>query len=183
MGSTDVYLDGSTLGTFSGQASAGDSDAFVRKYDATGSEVWTFQFGTAGFDQATSSNFVDATGVYVPGLTDGTFAGQTTAGGFDAFVVKFREPDLNDDGIDDDADNCPTVFNPDQADTDSDGLGDACDPDDEQRRSPGRERQLPAHAQSGPGGLRPRRDRRRLRPADWTSRQQRSMQKRWVDAV
>jgi hypothetical protein len=29
------------------------------------------------------------------------------------------------------ADNCPGVFNPDQTDTDSDGLGDLCDPDDD----------------------------------------------------
>lgn len=32
------------------------------------------------------------------------------------------------DGINDTADNCPTVDNPDQVDGDADGLGDACDP-------------------------------------------------------
>jgi len=35
--------------------------------------------------------------------------------------------DLDDDGIADSEDNCPTVSNPDQVDTDSDGMGDACD--------------------------------------------------------
>jgi hypothetical protein len=29
----------------------------------------------------------------------------------------------------DSVDNCPVVFNPDQADRDRDNLGDACDPD------------------------------------------------------
>ncbi len=39
--------------------------------------------------------------------------------------------DLDEDGINDGADNCPTVGNPAQTDTDTDGEGDACDPDDD----------------------------------------------------
>jgi hypothetical protein len=35
--------------------------------------------------------------------------------------------DTDHDGIPDAGDNCPTVFNPDQADNDHDGLGNACD--------------------------------------------------------
>jgi hypothetical protein len=35
------------------------------------------------------------------------------------------------DGWIDERDNCPSVYNPDQTDTDHDGLGDACDPDDD----------------------------------------------------
>lgn len=36
-------------------------------------------------------------------------------------------PDLDSDGVADSHDNCPSVPNPDQADGDGDGLGDACD--------------------------------------------------------
>ncbi len=39
--------------------------------------------------------------------------------------------DSDGDGIPNDIDNCPTVFNPDQADTDQDGRGNACDDDDD----------------------------------------------------
>ncbi len=37
-------------------------------------------------------------------------------------------PDSDGDGIPDISDNCPTIFNPDQADSDFDFVGDACDP-------------------------------------------------------
>ncbi|NNG01107.1 MAG: ExeM/NucH family extracellular endonuclease [Desulfobacteraceae bacterium] len=36
--------------------------------------------------------------------------------------------DTDGDGVPDDIDNCPDIPNPDQADTDGDGRGDACDP-------------------------------------------------------
>lgn len=39
----------------------------------------------------------------------------------------FNDPDTDDDGVVDSSDNCPTVSNADQTDSDVDGRGDACD--------------------------------------------------------
>ncbi len=37
--------------------------------------------------------------------------------------------DRDGDGVADDIDNCPDFFNPDQTDTDNDGIGNRCDAD------------------------------------------------------
>jgi hypothetical protein len=37
-------------------------------------------------------------------------------------------PDADEDGVPDEADNCPSSANPGQADADDDGVGDVCDP-------------------------------------------------------
>ena len=76
-------------GGLPGQTSLGSVDAFVRKYDATGAEQWTRQFGTTGADYAYAVA-VDATGnIFVGGFTSGIFPGQTSAGGMDLFVRKY----------------------------------------------------------------------------------------------
>ena len=46
-------------------------------------------------------------------------------------IIQACEPDSDGDGIPDDVDNCPTIYNPDQADNDEDGIGDVCDDDDD----------------------------------------------------
>jgi hypothetical protein len=76
-----------TQGTLPGQSSAGGADAFVRKYDAAGAEVWTRQFGTASGDFAYSVSVGSDGSVLVAGNTDGTLPGQSSAGSGDAFVM------------------------------------------------------------------------------------------------
>jgi uncharacterized protein (TIGR03437 family) len=90
-GGGGVYVVGETGGTFPGQAQSFSTDAFVRKYDPNGNELWTRQFGTTGADFAFGVA-TDASGVYVVGETDGTLPGQTAAGTVtagDAFIRKY----------------------------------------------------------------------------------------------
>jgi hypothetical protein len=66
-------------------------------------------------------------------IAGGFFATPTNLDpGFDVQIVGFSiegPPDADGDGIGDNADNCPTTANADQADLDADGIGDACDDD------------------------------------------------------
>jgi photosystem II stability/assembly factor-like uncharacterized protein len=88
-----VYVTGYTAGVLPGQSSAGGNDAFVRKYDAAGTELWTRQFGSSATDIAYGVAS-DTSGAYVIGSTTGTWSGQTSAGGEDVLVRKL-DPDGN----------------------------------------------------------------------------------------
>lgn len=84
---TGVYVVGQTDGALEG-ANAGGEDIFVRKYDSSGNELWTRQFGLAARDIG-SAAAVDATGLYVTGRVTGALPGQTAVGGEDGFVRKY----------------------------------------------------------------------------------------------
>jgi hypothetical protein len=86
--SSGIYVVGGTTGAFPGQANAGGQDVFVARLDSSGNVLWLKQFGTRSLDEGFGI-FVDASGIYVAGDTYGTFPGQTSAGGLDAFIAKF----------------------------------------------------------------------------------------------
>jgi hypothetical protein len=85
----NFYIAGETGGSLPGQASAGKSDAFVRKYDPNGTEVWTRQFGTSDVDSAAGVAVDSAGNFYIAGDTAGALPGQTSAGSYDAFLRRY----------------------------------------------------------------------------------------------
>jgi hypothetical protein len=85
----EVLVAGVTRGILPGHAGAGRTDAFVRGFDADGSERWTRQFGSDGYDTATSVCADAAGNVLVAGSTDGTLPGQVERGRYNAFVRKY----------------------------------------------------------------------------------------------
>jgi len=104
-----VYVAGNSAGTLPNQTSAGGNDAFIRKYDASGSEVWLLQFGTASSDGGYGVA-ADSSAVYVSGETSGTLLGQTNAGGNDIYAVKIG-PKILDVDIDIKPGSDPNCFN------------------------------------------------------------------------
>ncbi len=84
--SSGISVAGWTDGTLPNQTSFGRMDGFVRHYNPDGTEGSTVQFGTSTGYRALAI-VANATGVYVAGGTGGTFPGQTSSGGSDAFLA------------------------------------------------------------------------------------------------
>ena len=86
----NVYISGRTRGSLGGQ-NAGLSDAFVSKYDAAGTLLWTEQLGTSSSDASYGVSADSLGNVYISGSTRGSLGGPN-AGGSDAFLVKLSDP-------------------------------------------------------------------------------------------
>jgi hypothetical protein len=88
-GAGNVYVVGQTFGTLPGQSSYGGWDAFIRKYNPAGDELWTRQFGGRGGESAAAVEVDHGGFAYVVGGTRAALPGQTTAGDYDAFITKW----------------------------------------------------------------------------------------------
>jgi hypothetical protein len=87
---------------------------------------WNTTGGT--FTLALDSNYAETTVNVL--AKSATYYGICTIVGPDCSSV-VPDTDSDDDGVPDDTDNCPTVPNSDQTNTDGDAMGDACDDDDD----------------------------------------------------
>ncbi len=80
---------GATDGSFTGgPTTLGTKDIFVRRYDRSGSVLWTRQFGTHRDEDAGGID-ADGSGIIVVGTTWGTLAGTSAPGDADAVVRKY----------------------------------------------------------------------------------------------
>jgi hypothetical protein len=86
-----TFTDDSPLGSLSGP-SAGGWDAFVSKYDSSGSLLWTRQFGTSSWDVSHGAAADPLGNVFISGTTEGSLGGPN-AGGGDAFLIKLTVPE------------------------------------------------------------------------------------------
>jgi len=112
---------------------------------ANGSAITNYEYGTFNGDEwsFTALSPADAgSPISITGLTNGVSVTMrlraVNANGSSAYSSSFTftpeapaVADADGDGVSDGADNCPSVANAGQTDTDSDGSGDACDNDDD----------------------------------------------------
>ena len=68
------FVCGLTNGNLAG-TNAGQGDGFLVKYDNAGNQVWSRQFGTSGYDEASSVAIDNLGNVYVSGNTTGSLGG------------------------------------------------------------------------------------------------------------
>lgn len=74
-----TYVVGGTFGALKSATSVGQLDMFLSKRDAQGNEIWSTQFGTAGYDSARGLA-VDSDGTsYVVGVSDPNVTGNVVA--------------------------------------------------------------------------------------------------------
>jgi len=135
-----AYITGYTSSTdfpilnpYQNSHQGGWRDVFVTKFSNTGENlVYSTYLGGSEDDLGTAISIDASELAYVTSWTSSIdfpivnpYQGNLN-GGRDIVISKFCE-DGDNDGYCNDSDNCPGVFNPNQEDFDSDGIGDVCD--------------------------------------------------------
>ncbi|MCB1158244.1 MAG: SBBP repeat-containing protein [Leptospiraceae bacterium] len=90
--SSNVYVTGYTEGgDLDGNTHIGTRDAFIIKYDSSGTKQWTKLFGVATKDTYGMRAATDSSGnIYISGNTTGGLDGNSLTGTGDAFVAKYN---------------------------------------------------------------------------------------------
>ena len=88
--SGNVYVVGGTKGNLNGISNSGRTDAFVIKFNSSGTKQWTKKLGTWQNDLANGVATDSSGNFYVTGFTYQHLDGNTSAGNADLFVVKYN---------------------------------------------------------------------------------------------
>lgn len=86
----NIFVAGDTYGALEENTSAGDWDAFLVKYNTSGTRQWIRQFGTDSEDVAYGVKTDSGGNAFVTGYTFGGLDGNINAGEDDIFLVKYN---------------------------------------------------------------------------------------------
>lgn len=84
----NVYISGLTGGSLAGP-NQGYADAWVAKYDSSGTRLWDRQLGSVGADQSFNVATDSVGNVYISGSTSGSLTKARSEFDNDAFVAKY----------------------------------------------------------------------------------------------
>ena len=85
----NVFVVGSTYGSMNDYSNVGLKDAFIVKYDSSGTKLLTKTFATSQSDIASGITIDSYRGIiWVSGNTGGEFFRNTSTGGKDIFIVR-----------------------------------------------------------------------------------------------
>ncbi len=85
-----IYMAGYTNSNLDGQTNSGSNDAFISRFNADGTKVWTKLLGGSGSDSALSLTTGADGAVYVAGQTSSNLNSQVNSGGSDAFITRYN---------------------------------------------------------------------------------------------
>ena len=86
-----IYLSGHTNGSLDGENNSGGLDAFITKFNANGTKIWTKLLGSSSDDPVRAITTGIDGAIYVSGMTLGNLDGETNTGSWDAYITKFSD--------------------------------------------------------------------------------------------
>lgn len=85
----NAWLAGTTRGDLDGHVASGDLDIVLMKFDERGVHQWTVLHGGPRADEARALQVDSSDHAWVAGYTESSLDGNTNAGSFDLFLMKF----------------------------------------------------------------------------------------------
>jgi subtilisin-like proprotein convertase family protein len=88
----NIYLTGYTTGALPGNTQTGVYDAFIAKYNSSGTLLWSKQLGAPGTITSPRGISKDQSGnLYIAGDTNGSLNGNSLTGTRDSFLAKYNQ--------------------------------------------------------------------------------------------